>query len=95
MNMRSKHTIRASSIRSFFETQDLWYKSHRLGEDKFGGNTATYIGTCCHKFAECYYTLKPYSYDEILAEAPENVDKAQVLAEMPALEKVLKEYFNL
>ena len=89
-----KHIIRASSIRSFFETPDKWYKNHIEGEDKFEGNTSTYLGTCCHKYAECYYTLQPYSYAEILEDAPEEVDKAQILSEMPELEKAMKKYLD-
>lgn len=89
-----KLIIRASSARSFYEVPAMWYKTHILGQDRFEGNTNTYLGTLCHKYAECYFTLKPYDYMEILAEAPDCVDKEGILKDMPAIEKELKLYLD-
>jgi len=87
--------LRPSSVRSFFETPNIWYKTHILGEDKFEGNTNTYLGTVVHKFAETYYTLEPFNPHEILELAPECVDKTEVLALYPAMCKELEEkYLN-
>ncbi len=89
----SKITLRPSSIRSFHETPKKWYKNHVLGEDKFEGNTATYLGTVVHKFAETYYTLEDFNPHEILNEAPEDVDKATILNEYPAMCKELEKKY--
>lgn len=88
-------TLRPSSIRSFHETGAKWYKNHILDEDKFEGNTATYLGTIVHKFAEAFYTLESWNPHEILDDAPEDVDKAVILAEYPAMCKELEDrYLN-
>lgn len=85
--------LRPSSVRSFFETPDKWYRNHILEEDKFEGNTATYLGSVVHKFAESYYNLDDFNPHEILEEAPEGVDKALILAEYPAMCKQLEKKY--
>lgn len=85
--------LRPSSIRKFFEVPKSWYKNHILDEDKFEGNTATYLGTVVHKFAEAYYTLESWNPHEILDDAPDDVDKALILAEYPAMCKALEEKY--
>ena len=86
-------TLRASSVRSFFETPDKWYMNHILNEDKFEGNTSTYLGNVVHKFAEAYYTLEEWSVHDILEDAPEHVDKSEVLMEYEAMCKALEEKY--
>jgi hypothetical protein len=89
----NKITLRPSSIRSFHETPAKWYKNHVLNEDKFEGNTATYLGTIIHKYAETYYTLGDFNPHEILEDAPEDVDKTQILAEYEDMCKALDELY--
>jgi len=83
-------TLRASSIRSFHETPSIWYKNHILGEDKFEGNTATFLGTIVHKYAETFYSLQPFNVDEILETAPEDVNIDEIMIEYPKMCKVLQ-----
>lgn len=75
-----KIVIRPSSIRSFMETGDLWWKRHIENTDDFNGNTKTYLGTVVHAFAETYYTMGEFNPHAILENAPEEVDKTFVLA---------------
>ncbi len=91
--MENKIALRPSSIRSFMETSSKWYKHHILGEDTFEGNTATYLGTICHAFAETYYTLEEFNPHAILENAPECVDKSFVLATYPEMCKILEEKY--
>lgn len=90
-----KIVIRPSSFRSFCEVPSKWYRNHILNEDKFEGNTATYLGTVVHAFAETYYTLGEFNPHAILENAPEEVDKTYVLANYERMCKVLEEkYLN-
>ncbi len=83
--------LRASSVRSFHETPSTWYKNHILGLDKFEGNTATYLGTIVHHFAECYFTgMEKFDPEAILEDAPEHVDKEVILDEYEEMCKVFE-----
>ena len=86
-------TLRASSVRKFFETPDLWYKNHILKEDTFEGNTSTYLGSVIHKFAEAYYSLEDWSVYDILEKAPEHVDKNIILKEYKPMCAALEEKY--
>jgi len=41
-----------SAFSKFVERPHEWYRNEILKEDKFGGNTSSYIGTICHYIAE-------------------------------------------
>jgi len=85
--------LRSSSVRKFHETPMQWYKDHILGENTFEGNTATYLGTVIHLFAETYFTEGEFNVEAILEDAPANVDKDIVLAEYQAMCDVLEEKY--
>jgi len=87
-------TLRASSVRSFHETPDNWYKQHILDEDKFEGNYSTVLGSIVHKFAEAYYTLEEWSPYDILDESIlTDEEKVQAIEEYPAMCKALEELY--
>jgi len=71
--------LRPSSVRSFLEVPNVWYRRHIDGIEDFKGNTSTYLGTVCHAYAESFYTLNPFNPHAILENAPEDVDKAFIL----------------
>ncbi len=75
------------------EVPSEWYKNHILGEDKFEGNTATYLGTIVHHFAECYFTEEKFDPEAILEDAPEHVDKEVILEEYQGMCDVLAETY--
>ncbi len=86
-------TLRASSIRAFSEVPRTWYKNHILGEDKFEGNTATYLGTIVHHFAESYFTDEVFNPSAILEDAPEHVDKDVIISEYPEMCNVFEKKY--
>ncbi len=82
---QEKITLRASSVRAFMEVPKTWYTNHILGENKFEGNTATYLGTIVHAFAESFFTGEVFDPEAILEDAPEHVDKEVILEEYQAM----------
>lgn len=46
--------ISASQVSNFFDSTNLWYREHLLGETGFTGNTATHLGTVVHAAIAMY-----------------------------------------
>jgi len=92
--MSEQITLRASSVRLFHECAADWYNTHILGLDKFEGNTATYLGTIIHAFAECYFTgMEKFDPEAILEDAPAHVDKEVILEEYQGMCDILEKTY--
>jgi len=86
--------LRASSVRSFHDNSEQWYNNHILGEDKFEGNTSTYLGSVVHYFAEIYFSDKEMTMeqiiDEVLSEAGDDIDQEVIRDEAPEMCEVFE-----
>jgi len=85
--------ISPSQFSKFIVTPWQWYREQILGEDKFEGNTSSYLGTIVHYLCECAIRDKPVCRDDIeeflaTIDDPE-VDKEEIRRQYPLMAKVI------